>query len=131
MPPINQLKSLGALRGFSLPPWVYRIADGELEIIANDSFQGMVEQAIIGRVDGIYANVDVVSYLLNNVIEQPGALQFDTTMPYNRGHYRLSTIKHPQIISEFNQWLNEHMDFVRMLKIKYNILEVAELDTKR
>jgi ABC-type amino acid transport substrate-binding protein len=128
---INQLKSLGALRGFSLPPWVYRIADGELEIVANDSFQGMVEQAMIGRVDGIYANVDVVSYLLRHIIKQPGALQFDTTMPYNRGHYRLSTLKHPEVIAEFNQWLAEHTDFMRALKIKYGILAVAELETIR
>lgn len=128
---INRLKSLGALRGFSLPPWIYRIADGQLEIVENDSFQGMVEQAIIGRVDGIYANVDVVSYLLRQVIGQPGALQFDTTMPYNRGHYRLSTLKHPQVLAEFNRWLSEQTDFVRALKIKYDILEVAGLDTKR
>lgn len=127
----NEIKALATVRGFSAPPWIYRIADGEIQLVENDSFQGLVEQALIGRVDGVYANVDVVSYLLENTLQQPGALEFDTSMPYSQGNYRLSTLKHPTVIDELNQWLHQHADFVHQLKKKYRILTISKLKTKR
>ena len=122
----EKMKILGTVRGFTPLPWLRRIDSGELIVLENDSFQGVVEQTIIGRVDGAYANVDVVQYLLKHVLGTPGALEFDASLPYSRSQYHMSTIKHPAVIAEFNMWMQENSDFISELKKKYGLDDESE-----
>ena len=118
---IDELNTLATVRGFTVMPWSFRIAEGQITLIENDSFRGMVEQALIGRVDGIYANVDVVRHFLATELARPQALVFDSSMPYNRGYYRLATIRHPQVIHVFNTWLQNNKKYVNDLKKTYQL----------
>ncbi len=114
---IETFQVLGTIRGFTRPSWSSR----RLQFLENDSFQGIVEQALIGRVEGVYANVDVVTYLLENVLKRPDELVFDATLPYVSGHYRLSSIKHPDVIRSFNAWMQNNQRFLQALKAQYRL----------
>jgi len=102
---IGQFKLLGTMTGFT--PWNYLelIKDGRVTVFENDSFISLLKQVTLKRVDGAYVNVEVAKYQLRAVLHQPGALVFDPDLPHTRDYYYLSSVRHPAIIAEFNQFL--------------------------
>ncbi|MCP5367136.1 MAG: hypothetical protein H6907_11780 [Hyphomicrobiales bacterium] len=118
---IDRVASLSTVRGFTPAGWLDRIAAGRVALRESDSFRGVVEQAIIGRVDGAYANVDVTRDTVDRVLGKPGALVFDPDLPFERGRYHLSTLRHPGILDQFDAWLAREADRVAALKRKYRV----------
>nr|WP_298165798.1 transporter substrate-binding domain-containing protein [uncultured Pseudomonas sp.] len=118
---IERLATLGTVRGFT--PWAYLalIEQGRLRVNAVTNFQQSLQQGILGRVDGVYINVDVGRHQLENVLKRPGALVFDEALPHAQGAYRLSSLKHTTLIEEFNAFLNLNAAEVRTLKDKYGL----------
>jgi ABC-type amino acid transport substrate-binding protein len=119
--PLNDIHSLGTVTGFTPWAWQERIAANQVTLTENANFTALIQQVLSGRIDAAYANVAVIQYQLTNVSKQPGALTFDDSLPYVRGSYRLSTIKHPEVIADFNRWLAEHDRDVRQLKEKFGV----------
>ena len=76
---------------------------------------------MIGRVDGVYANVDVVKHLLASELDKPGALEFDEALPHTRSAYHLSTLKHPEVIEAFNAWMKDRAGLLERLKKKHGL----------
>lgn len=118
---IDSINMLATVRGFSAPQWAPYIEAGKVRLSENPSLTRLLEQTLIGRVDGAYANVDVVNYLLEYELYQPSALEFDDSLPHSKTHYYLSSIKYPEIIAEFNQWIRENTELVYSLKKKFNL----------
>lgn len=119
--PVGEIKLLGTVRGFTAWSWIDRIESKQVILSENDSTARLVRQAIMGRVDGAFANVDVIQHLLSNVLRLPEALVFDTSLPHTKNHYHLSTIEHPEVIAEFNGWLKSEAGFVTRLREKYSV----------
>lgn len=117
----EQLNNLGTVRGFT--PWDYldAIARGKLRVIEVTTFKQSLLQGISRRVDGVYMNIDVGRYQLDKVLEQPGALVFDETLPHTRGAYKLSSIRHPAVLDAFNDFLRSNAAEVRAMKAKYGL----------
>lgn len=117
----SQLRTVGTVRGFTFTS-LLKSEDVELlQVIENDSVRGMIEQALIGRVGGVFANIDVVQFVLRDELKQPDALQFAPFLPHYRDSYRLATIKHNGIIEKFDQWLVQQADFLQQLKQDYHL----------
>lgn len=119
--PVEEIKLLGTVRGFTAWSWIDRIESRQVILSENDSTARLARQAIMGRVDGAFANVDVIQHLLANVLRLPEALVFDTSLPHTKNHYHLSTIGHPEVIAEFNRWMKSEAEFVTRLREKYNV----------
>lgn len=115
------VRTLGVLRGFTAWGWLDRIAGNKVSVQGNSSFPALLEQTIVGRVDGAYGNVAVVQHLLRSVMKQPGALVFDPKLPHVSSHYRLSTIKHPELIAEFNAWMKREAPAIAALKAEHRV----------
>lgn len=118
---VDAIKALGIVRGFTAWEWLDRVKAGSPELHENNSFTALLQQAMAGRVDGAYGNVAVVSHQLAVELKKPDALVFDPGLPHTRSHYHLSSIKHPQLIEEFNAWLGENADLVAKLKAEYAV----------
>ena len=118
---IQHLATLGTVRGFT--PWAYLglIEQGRLKVQEVTNFQQSLQQGILSRVDGVYMNVDVGRYQLENALQQPGALVFDEALPHTQGAYRLSSMKHATVIEQFNAFLEQNAVEVRILKDKYGL----------
>ncbi len=116
---IDKISVLGTLRGFTPVSWQQRVKDGHVKIQESDSLTGLIKQVLIGRVDGIYANIDVVQHRLLEITHDSTALRFDNSLPFLKAHYRLSSIKEHRIIEEFNQWMENNQALIHNLKIKY------------
>ncbi|MFE8070020.1 transporter substrate-binding domain-containing protein [Marinobacteraceae bacterium S3BR75-40.1] len=117
------LKKLTTLRGFT--PWDYLgyIKDGKVSLNEVNNMTAMVRQVQNERADGAYFNVAVAQYFLQEKLNQPGTIVFDPSLPHTSSFYHLSTIQHPEVIDQFNQWLRDNAGRVKALKQKYSILD--------
>ncbi len=122
----DDIKLLATIRGFTAPQWTEKRKSGDVIMGENDSSKLLVKQALAGRIQGAYANIDILKYVLREIYNQPKALVFDTTLPYLSQDYHLSTIRHPHIIKEFNEWVEENHQYLEALKDKYGISEYPD-----
>lgn len=119
--PPERIRLLGTLRGFTPWAWTDRIGAGQVRVSENTGLPALVRQALTGRVDGVYASVAAINHQLDHVLGQPGALVFNPALPYSRDHYHLSSIKRPEVIGEFNDWLRANRERVAALKKRYGV----------
>ena len=118
----NQIKILGTIRGFTAPQWMGRVEKGEMILAENDNSKLLVKQVLANRIEGAYANIDVMSYILRTEYKNANALVFDPSLPHTNDYYYFSTINYPEIIEEFNVWLSTNKEFVQNLKTEYGII---------
>ncbi len=117
----DSIRLLGTLPGFTPLAWQSRIQSGAVRFVDNASVEALIRQALLGWVDGVYANVAVINYHLDQTVRQPGALKFDPALPYSRDHYHLSSIRMPAVIYEFNRWQHQNRAAVAALKAKHAV----------
>lgn len=118
---VDAVRTLGVLRGFTARGWLDRIAAGAVTVQGNSSFPALLEQTLVGRVDGAYGNVAVVQHLLRSGLERPGTLVFDPGLPHVSSYYHLSTVKHPALIAAFNDWMKRESATVAALKAEHRV----------
>lgn len=115
------IKKLGLVAGWTPIGFQDQIESGQVSLIENNSYSGLLKQAIAGRIDGAYSNVATSTYYLKNVVGQPAALAFDQSLPHVRSARLLSSTNHPELIAEFNQFLVDEADAINELKLKYGV----------
>lgn len=127
--PIEQVKRLAMVNGWT--PWGYqeRIDAGQIELTYSDDLRQMIRQALKKDTDGAYFNVVVATHYLDNIRARPGALVFDPTLPHNRGSFKLSTLKHTALMQRFDRFLVEQKNEIAALKNQYKV--EANLDPGR
>lgn len=118
---LKQFKVLGTMTGFT--PWNYLdlIKQKQVSVFENDSFVSLLKQAQLKRVDGAYINIEVAKFQLKEVLHQPDALVFDPDLPHTKDYYYLSSRKHPQIIQEFNAFLDKEKEVYERIRLKLAI----------
>jgi ABC-type amino acid transport substrate-binding protein len=126
--PIEQIKRLAMVNGWT--PWGYqeRIAAGQIELAYSDDLRQMIRQALRKDTDGAYFNVVVATHYLDSIRARPGALVFDAKLPHTRGSFHLSTVKHSALLKRFDRFLSERQGEVAALKNKYRV--EANLDSE-
>jgi polar amino acid transport system substrate-binding protein len=112
----DAIRVVGSAAGFTPWDWLDEIETGRVQLKENADLASLVRQAVVGRVDAVYASVAVVNHQLDDVLRQPGALVLDTSLPHARDHYSLSTIAHPEIVEAFDAWLAAHAQDVAAIK---------------
>ena len=118
---VAQLKKLGSMAGFTARPYRDHIDSGAIRILTHHSFDALLKQVLRQNTDGAYINVAVAHYRLEKTLNNPGALVFDPGLPHIKDSYRLSSIKYPQLIAEFNEFLTQKKDIVETLKQKHQV----------
>lgn len=117
----ERIKTLGTVAGFTPWAWMDALKSKQVILRENANSTALAQQVVAKRVDAAYANVAVVNYQLDNVLKTPGALVFNSKLPFSKDNYFLSTLHHPEVIAEFDAWQKSHQDFVRGLKKKYGV----------
>ena len=118
---LKNFKVLGTMTGFT--PWNYLdlIKDKRITLFENDGFISLLKQVTLKRVDGAYVNIEVAKYQLREVLRQPDALVFDPGLPHTKDYYYLSSVKHPAIIKEFNDFLENEPQVYEQIRKKLSI----------
>lgn len=118
---VEAIEKLGLVAGWTPIGFQEEIAAGSVELFENNSYSGLLKQAIAGRIDGAYSNVATSRYYLRQELEQPDALIFDQSLPHVRSARVLSSIKHPHLIEEFNAFLQSHAEEIGELKLQHAV----------
>lgn len=118
---IAQIKIIGTVRGFTPLPYMDQINSGATLVQENSSFEGLLRQTLAGRVDAAYINVDVGAAVLKDVIGTPNLLRFDRSLPFSLSAFSLSTLDHPDVIRQFDDFLASDQRFRNELVKKYRL----------
>jgi len=118
---IESISQLGTVEGFT--PWAFwgSIESQQIHVNGVANFDALLKMTIKGRVHAAYISVDVANYHLKNSLRLPGALVFDPQLPHIQDAYHLSTIRYPQVIQMFNQFLSEESEQIFRLRNKYQL----------
>ena len=118
----NNNKKLGIIRGFTAWEYLGDIKSGRLKLSEVKKMSQLMLLVKSHRVDAIYFNVLVARYFLkHNDDFSVDLVNFDKSLPHTRDHYHLSTIKHPDVIAQFNEYLETHAADVAHLKAKFEL----------
>lgn len=115
----ERLLRLGTQRGFTPWPYLGEINAGKIMLIQANQIDSLLAMAMSDRVDGVYLNPQVVRHQLYN--NAGSGLVFDPKLPYQDDHYFLSSIKHPEVIAQFDAFLTSQAELVQTLKDRHGI----------
>ena len=105
LPPLDQIHSLGTVAGFTPFAWAQQISAGRVELKENPNFEQLLRQVQTGRIDAAYVNVAVALYQAETLSGLEGAIAYAPGLPHVADFYRLSSVKAPELIAEFDEWL--------------------------
>jgi len=120
---IAQLKRLAVVNGWTPQQYREPISAGQMTQVDSADLTSMIRNTIKKQADGAYYNVEVALYALNNSNKLTNALQFDADLPYSRGTFHLSTLRHGAVLKRFDQFIQSHPSEVAGLKAKYRVEE--------
>jgi len=112
--------TLGTVAGFTPTPWFDRIKAGKVQLKENLKLDPLLRQVLLERLDGAYVSVAVANYMLDTEFRMPGALVFDPSQPYSRDSYRVSSVRRPDLVAEFDSWLAAHAAEVKAIKDRHH-----------
>ncbi len=117
------LKAMATLTGFTPQPYSMRIKEGAIKLYFADNLDSLHKMLAIGRVDGVYASDLAMRFYESKYGVDPHAIVLDRSLPDTVSAFRVSSLKHPELIRQFNQFLQVDRDKIAALKKKYGISE--------
>jgi polar amino acid transport system substrate-binding protein len=121
---VKEFHTLGAPLGFTPVAFQSLIDAGKVSLKRNASLSGLMMQAILGRIDGVYYNISSASVVLEKM-DKSDQLVFNSNLPSLKVSYSVSSIKYKKVIGEFNHYMKNHKALMASLKRKYKIKEVS------
>ena len=127
--PANKGKGLAnitkmvTLRGFTPFPYMDQISSKKIEVMEVNYAGAAINIVASDRVDGAYMGVMAANYVMSETLNKAGMLVFDDSLPYATADFSLSSITHPEVIKQMNEFLAKEKSTVIKLKAKYKIAE--------
>lgn len=122
---LTHFTSLSLPRGFRPVKWVKLISQDKVHAIEVHDAKAALQLVINGRVDGADVELNVANYLLQQMGKSQ-RLKFAPDLPNDPVTFHLSTIHHPKLIHQFNQFLQNNQALIRQIKHQYQIIEPHE-----
>ncbi len=116
-------KSLGTLLGFHPTTWIDKIEQGEVELHEDRSTKILIKQLLEKHIDGIDLEPSVIRNYLTELGKSTEIAVIDKRYRYDVYDYHFSTIKYPEIIKEFDEFLSENKPLLEEMNKKYNIID--------
>ena len=114
---ITSIKQLGMPTGFTPSEYSALEASGNLKLKRHYEMDRLAKDVMLGKTQGMYSNVVVAKHLIDS--NYGGSLSYDPGLPHTDSHYHLSTVKHPDVIEQFNAFLKANPQLLETLKAKY------------
>lgn len=118
---LENLLYLGTQQGFTAWSYLSYIESGKIRLSESNNYISLLKKVLFKHVDAAYSNIAVAQYQLREVLKKPNALVFHDKLPYTRSSYFLSSIKHPEMIAQFNQFIAVNQEKLNELKLKYEV----------
>lgn len=118
----DKIEKLATILGFVPTLWLDKIESGELQLIEDSTPFGIVKHILHGNVEATNIDANVIRYNLK-LLGKPNAIVLNTNIKHEVFSYHLSSIKHPEVIEQFNSFLQKNSALLQQLKQKYDINE--------
>lgn len=114
---VDQVKKIGVISGFT--PWDYldHISSGKIKTIEARNLEALLGQVSLGRVDGAYINVAMGNHFLKSN-PSLNTISFNKDLPHSKNSYHLSSIKHANVIEQFNKFMKSNSPFMDKVRSK-------------
>ena len=119
----SEFKSVGTLLGFYPTTWIDQINSGQDKLYEETSTKILIQHLLAKNIDGIDIEPSVIRYYLEILGQSTDVAIIDERYQYDVYDLHLSTIKHPEIIKEFNEFLNNNKTLLEEMSKKYNIID--------
>ncbi len=116
----KDVKILGTLLGFHPTNWVKELESKEVVLYETSSTLVLMQQLLRGQVDAINIEPTVANHYLKK-INSKLTVSINRNIKHEVYAYHLSTLKHPEVIKEFNVFLENNAEFIDSLRQRYGI----------
>jgi ABC-type amino acid transport substrate-binding protein len=115
------LRSLGVVRGFTPKRFQLLVDAGQLHVTEAPAPANLVKMTLAGRIDGVALAAPVGAYQLRQVGQADGLDVDEALSGKAETHYRLSTLRHPELIAQFNDFLKAEAEAIQALQKRYGL----------
>ncbi|MGM0768423.1 MAG: substrate-binding periplasmic protein [Pseudomonadota bacterium] len=117
----DSMQDIGTIAGFT--PWKFqdRIEAGQVKLKTARKPANLVRMALAGHVDAINLAAPVARHHFDALMVGDRLVPAPGLMETRASHYHLSTIEHPEVIAEFNQFLSNQQALVQSLQQQYGL----------
>ena len=116
----ERFEVLAVIRGFTPTLWEGRLND--VRLLEVSDAQSALKMVLLGRADGTDMDLTVANYHLREM-GATGELVMAKSLAHSRFPFHLSTVKYPEIVDQFNQFLHDSAEQIEAIKRHYQILE--------
>lgn len=120
---VTTVSKIATLRGFTPFPYMDLIKAKKISVTEVNGADAAIKLGEAGRVDGVYLGTLAANYIMAETLKQPGVLVFDAALPNSTNDFSLSTLAHPEVIKQLDEFLVKEKDLVAKLKAKHKIVE--------
>lgn len=117
----EKIKKVGTVLGFTIWDYLTDIKSGTMTASEYPDFAELLRAGVKGLVDGVYINIAVGNYHLDENLKQPKALVFDPSLPHTRDSYRLSSLKQSALLERFSSYLKSHAKELDAIRKQYKV----------
>lgn len=120
---VTSVTKIATLRGFTPFPYLDQIKSKKISVTEVNTADIAIKLGEAGRVDGVYLGTLAANYIMAETLKQPGVLVFDGGLPNSTNDFSLSTLSHPEVIKQLDEFIVKEKDLVAKLKAKHKIVE--------
>ena len=100
----RQVKSIGKILGFSTPGLDDRVKSKGIQIVETKTIEQLIHMLMSDRVHAIYFNESVAKEVTDSLYANSSLSAHPDFTPFDYA-YHLSSIEHPELIEEFDQFM--------------------------
>lgn len=115
------IKVIGVPLGYSVTEFRDLAQTGKVRLVESPDMQALVRMALVGRIDALYGNRDLVRHLGREAGLAEGTFAFDAAEPHTRHPYLLSSLQHPELLEQFSTWAEANKALIASIHAKYGV----------
>ncbi|MDX5406569.1 MAG: transporter substrate-binding domain-containing protein [Chromatiaceae bacterium] len=119
---LEQFRTLAVIHGFTPTAWLALHGQYRFKLYEVPNAASAVSLVLRGQLDGADVEYNVAQHILRQQ-QQEDALVVAQNLPMTRVAFHLSTIRHPEVLQQFNHFLLSHQAEITALKQKYQLTD--------
>jgi len=117
---IEQVKTIGIVRGYEPVAYLNLLVKGQVHAKEFSDLNALIRATLLGQVEAAYYNTDVALQRRGRFGTGIG-LVYNEQLPSYSDFYHLSSVRHKDVIEEFNQFLVQNKSTIAGLKEQYQL----------
>jgi polar amino acid transport system substrate-binding protein len=119
---LEQFRSLAVIHGFVPTKWLALKNQYKYRMVDVPDVASALGLVLKGRLDGATIEYNVAQHYLRSIAAQD-QLVIAEQLPFTQLPFLLSTVKHPKLVAQFDQFLLDYAEQIAALKQKYQLQE--------